>query len=92
MTSFADSKPLTLEDVCTKGIRDFTFVAPYNTSDKLKLFNYLSTHDTYLYAKLSKEYDIDVSISDGPVKFSIQRDLDVDVKAGDRVFYRGCKK
>lgn len=91
MVSFADSKPLTLEDVRTKGIRDFTFIVPYNTSDKLKLFKYLSTHDTYLYAKLSKEFDIDVPISGGPMKFSFQRDLDVDVKAGDRVFYHGCK-
>lgn len=91
MISFADSKPLTMEDVCKKGIKEFTFIAPYNTSDKLKLFKYLSTHDTYLYAKLSKEYDIDVPISGGPMKFNFQRDLDVDVKAGDSVFYRGCK-
>lgn len=91
MISFADSKPLTMEDVRTKGIREFSFIAPYNTSDKLKLFKYLSTHDTYLYAKLSKEYDIDVPISGGPMKFNFQRDLDIDVKTGGRVFYRGCK-
>lgn len=91
MVSFADTKPLTMEDVCTKDIREFTFIAPVNTSNKLKLFKYLSTHDTYLYAKLSNEYDIEVPISGGPMKFSIQRDLDVDVKAGGRVFYRGCK-
>lgn len=91
MVSFADTKPLTMEDVCTKGIREFTFIAPFNTSNKLKLYKYLSTHDTYLYAKLSKELDIDVPISGGPMKFSFQRDLDVDVKVGDRVFYRGCK-
>lgn len=90
MVSFADSKPLTMEDACKKGIKEFTFIAPYNTSDKLKLFKYLSTHDTYLYAK-PKEYDIEVPISGGPMNFSIQRDLDVDVKAGGRVFYRGCK-
>lgn len=91
MISFADSKPLTMEDVCKKGIKEFTFIAPVYTSNKLKLFKYLSTHDTYLYAKLSKEYDIEVPISGGPMKFSIQRDLDVNVKAGGRVFYRGCK-
>lgn len=91
MVSFADTKPLTMEDVCMKDIREFTFIAPVNTSNKLKLFKYLSTHDTYLYAKLSNEYDIEVPISGGPMKFSIQRDLDVDVKAGGRVFYRGCK-
>lgn len=91
MISFADSKPLTMEDVCKKGIKEFSFIAPVYTSNKLKLFKYLSTHDTYLYAKLSKEYDIEVPISGGPMKFSIQRDLDVDVKVGGRVFYRGCK-
>lgn len=91
MISFADSKPLTMEDVCKKGIKEFSFIAPVYTSNKLKLFKYLSTHDTYLYAKLSKEYDIEVPISGGPMKFSVQRDLDVDVKAGGRVFYRGCK-
>lgn len=91
MISFADLKPLTMEDVCKKGIKEFSFIAPVYTSNKLKLFKYLSTHDTYLYAKLSKEYDIEVPISGGPMKFSIQRDLDVDVKVGGRVFYRGCK-
>ena len=91
MISFADSKPLTMEDVCKKGIKEFSFIAPVYTSNKLKLFKYLSTHDTYLYAKLLKEYDIEVPISGGPMKFSIQRDLDVDVKVGGRVFYRGCK-
>lgn len=91
MVSFADSKPLTMEDVRAKGIKDFTFIAPFDSSNKLKLFKYLSTHDTYLYAKLSKELDIDVPISGGPMKFSFQRNLDVDVRAGGRVFYRGCK-
>lgn len=91
MVSFADTKPLTMEDVHSKGIKEFTFIAPFNTSNKLKLLKYLSTHETYLYAKFSKELDIDVPISGGPMKFSIQRDLDVDVKAGESVFYRGCK-
>ena len=91
MISFADSKPLTMEDVRAKGIKDFTFVVPFNSSNKLKLFKYLSTHTTYLYAKLSTELDIEVPISGGPMKFSFQRELDVDVKAGNRVFYRGCK-
>lgn len=91
MVSFADSKPLTMNDVCAKGIKDFTFVAPVNSADKLKLFKYLSTHDTYLYAKPSKDLDIDVPISGGPMKFTFQREMDVEIKAGGRVFYRRCQ-
>lgn len=91
MISFADAKPLTMEDVQAKGIKDFTFLAPVNYANKLKLFRYLSSHTTYIYAKISKELDIDVPISGGPMKFVFQRDLDVDIRVGNRVFYHGCK-
>ena len=89
MVSFADSKPLTMDDVLAKGIKDFTFIAPVSTADKLQLFKYLSTHDTYLYAQPSKDLNIDVPISGGPMKFSFQKYMNVDVEAGGKVFYRG---
>lgn len=89
MISFADSKPVTMDDVRAKGIKDFTFIAPVKSADKLQLFKYLSTHETYLYAKLSKELNIDVPISGGPMKFSFQRELDAEIKVGNKVFYHG---
>lgn len=48
---------------------------------------YLSTHDTYLYAKISKELNIDFPIADGPMRFAFKRQENCDVRIGDRVFY-----
>lgn len=91
MISFADKEPLTMEQVAAKGITKFSFVAPIKDANNLKLFHYLSTHETYLYAKPLKEFDIEVPISSGPLRFTFMNRLDVDIKVGDRIFFHGCE-
>lgn len=89
MLSFANSDPMTMEDVIKDGIRNFSFVSPVKPSDRIQLMNYLSTHDTYLYANISKKPNIDFPIADGPMRFSFKRQEYCDVRIGDRVFYHG---
>ena len=91
MVSFADAKPLTMKDAVKQGIKDFSFVAPTKFSDKLQFLKYLSTHRTYLYAKVSKELDIDMPLADGPSKLTFKRDDEGEVKVGDRVFFRNYR-
>lgn len=89
MVSFADTKLLSIEDAVKNGVKTFSFIAPAKFSDRLKLVNYLSTHNTYLYAQLSKEYNINMPLSGGPARFVFKRHSDDDVKVGDRVFFHG---
>ena len=89
MVSFADTQLLSMEDAVKKGIKTFSFIAPAQFSDKLKLVKYLSTHNTYLYAQISKEYNINMPLSGGPARFVFKKHSDDDVKVGDRVFFHG---
>lgn len=89
MVSFADTKLLSMEDAVKQGIKTFSFIAPAKFSDRLKLVKYLSTHNTYLYAQISKEYNINIPLSGGPARFVFKKHSDDDVKVGDRVFFHG---
>ena len=60
MISFAHSKMLSMEEALKKGIKDFSFIAPSKYADRLQLMKYLSTHSSYIYAKISKELDVDM--------------------------------
>lgn len=91
MVSFADANPLTFDDVVKKGIKDFSFITPAQVTDRLMLMKYLSTHETYLYAKISKEFDVEIPISGGPARFAFMKEQDEEIKVGDRVFYKGYK-
>lgn len=66
MISFAHSKLLSMEEALKKGIKDFSFIAPSKYADRLQLMKYMSTHSSYIYAKISKELDVDMPLSNGP--------------------------
>ncbi len=89
MVSFAHAEPLSMADAIKQGIKDFSFIAPAKFSDKLQFFKYLSTHPTHLYAKISKDLNIDMPLSDGPSTFAFKREDNGEVKVGDRVFFKG---
>ena len=89
MISFAHSKLLSMEEALKKGIKDFSFIAPSKYTDRLQLMKYLSTHSSYIYAKISKELDIDMPLSNGPGRFIFQRDDDSEVRVGDKVYFKG---
>lgn len=88
MVSFANTKPLSIADAMKMGVRNFTFIAPGRFND-MELLKYLSTHETYFYAKVAEDLDIEMPLSDGPARLAFNRDGDGDVKVGDRVFYKG---
>ena len=89
MISFAHSKLLSMEEALKKGIKDFSFIAPSKYTDILQLMKYLSTHSSYLYAKISKEVDVDMPLSNGPGRFIFQREDDSEVRVGDKVYFKG---
>lgn len=89
MISFAQSKLLSMEGALKKGIKDFSFIAPSKYADRLQLMKYLSTHSSYIYAKISKELDVDMPLSNGPGRFIFQREDDSEVRVGDKVYFKG---
>lgn len=89
MISFAHSKLLSMEEALKKGIKDFSFIAPSKYTDRLQLMKYLSTHSSYIYAKVSKELDVDMPLSNGPGRFIFQREDDSEVRVGDKVYFKG---
>lgn len=89
MISFAHSNLLSMEEALKKGIKEFSFIVPTKYADRLQLMKYLSTHSSYIYAKISKELDVDVPLSNGPGRFIFQRDDDGEVRVGDRVYFKG---
>ena len=89
MISFAHSKLLSMEEALKKGIKDFSFIAPSKYTDILQLMKYLSTHSSYIYAKVSKEFDVDMPLSNGPGRFIFQLEDDSEVRVGDKVYFKG---
>ena len=89
MISFAHSKLLSMEEALKKGIKDFSFIAPSKYTDRLQLMKYLSTHSSYIYAKISKELDVDMPLSNGPGRFIFQLEDDSEVRVGDKVYFKG---
>lgn len=90
MISFAESKPLTMSDAMKKGIKEFSFIAPDKfVNNRIELMRYLTTHKTYLYAQLSKELNVEMPISDGPVQFAFKGHNNGDVKVGNKTYFRG---
>lgn len=89
MISFAHSKLLSMKEALKKGIKDFSFIAPSKYTDRLQLMKYLSTHSSYIYAKISKELDVDMPLSNGPGRFIFQREDDSEVRVGDKVYFKG---
>lgn len=89
MISFAHSDLLSMEEALKKGIKEFSFIVPTKYADRLHLMKYLSTHSSYIYAKISKELDVDMPLSNGPGRFIFQWDDDGEVRVGDRVYFEG---
>ena len=89
MISFAHSNLLSMEEALKKGIKEFSFIVPTKYADRLQLMKYLSTHSSYIYAKISKELEVDMPLSNGPGRFIFQRDDDGEVRVGDRVYFKG---
>lgn len=89
--SFADKKAFTMDDAKKRGVNSFSFIAPVQNMNRVQLLKYLSTHESYLYAKLNKELDIEIPVSDGPMTFTFQQIVNSNVSVGGKIFYDNYK-
>lgn len=85
--SFVDSKPFTLDDAKRKQITSFTFLAPNANMNTMELMSYLSSHPSFLYAKVDDSLGIEVPISGGPMSFMFQKEITANISVNDKVFF-----
>lgn len=86
--SFAQAKSLTMEEVRRRGIIEFQLSAPIKPMSGIEALQYISSHESFLYAKIDPALDITVPIDmGGEGHFSFNRTSQVEIKVGDRVFF-----
>ena len=85
--SFVNGKPFTLDDAKRKHITSFTFLAPNANMNSMELMSYLSSHPSFLYAKVDESLEIEVPISNGPMSFLFQNTIDANISVNGKVFY-----
>lgn len=61
--SYANKMPFTFEDMKKRKIKNFSFVAPSRKMSPVDVMGYLSSHNSFLYAQIDKEFNIEVPIS-----------------------------
>ena len=62
--SFAKKKSFTLEDMKKRNIKNFSFVVPSSKMSPVEMMGYLSSHNSYMYAQIDKELDIEIPIAE----------------------------
>jgi hypothetical protein len=90
--SFVNGKPFTLDDAKRKHITSFTFLAPNANMNSMELMSYLSSHPSFLYAKVDESLGIEVPISNGPMSFLFQNTIDANISVNGKVFYNSYLK
>ena len=85
--SFSGKKPFTLEDMRKRNIRNFSFVMPLHKTTPADFLEYLSTHNSFMYAQIDAELGIEVPVSEEIDHISFKNVMKKDVIVGGRTFY-----
>lgn len=88
---FANKKTLTFEEMKKRNIKNFSFIAPSLSMSPIDFFGYLSSHNSYMYAQINKEFNIEIPISEELVSVSFQNVVKKDIAVGDKVFFTEYK-
>lgn len=86
--SFAKKKSFTLEDMKKRNIKNFSFVVPSSKMSPVEMMGYLSSHNSYMYAQIDKELDIEIPIAEEIESVSFQSVIKKDVVVGNKIFFK----
>lgn len=86
--SFAKKKSFTLEDMKKRNIKNFSFVVPSSKMSPVEMMGYLSSHNSYMYAQIDKELDIEIPIAEEIESVSFQSVIKKDVAVGNKIFFK----
>lgn len=89
--SYANKMPFTFEDMKKRKIKNFSFVAPSRKMSTVDVMGYLSSHNSFLYAQIDKEFNIEVPISNEIESISFHNVVKRDVAVGGKVFFTEYK-
>lgn len=88
--SFANKNDFTMEQVKLRGVKQLSFIAPNKKMDQFQLMKYLSTHSSYLYAKVDEDLDYEIPV-EGPMVFSFQREVNEPISIGGKTYFEKFK-
>lgn len=89
---YAHRPSMPIEEVKKRGILRFQLSAPAKPMSSIKALQYLSSHESFLYANLDPQYDITIPVDLGgecTISFDIAKEIEI--KVGDRVFFNSVK-
>lgn len=86
--SFAKKKSFTFEDMKKRNIKNFSFIVPSAQMNPVEMMGYLSSHDSYMYAQIDKELDIEIPIAEEIKSVSFQSVVKKDVVVDDKVYFK----
>lgn len=89
--SYANKMPFTFEDMKKRKIKNFSFIAPSRKMSPIEVMGYLSSHNSFLYAQIDKEFNIEVPISNEIESISFHNVVKRDVAVGGKVFFTEYK-
>lgn len=89
--SYANKMPFTFEDMKKRKIKNFSFIAPSRKMSPVEVMGYLSSHGSFLYAQIDKEFNIEVPISNEIESISFHNVVKKNVAVGGKVFFTEYK-
>lgn len=89
--SYANKMPFTFEDMKKRKIKNFSFIAPSRKMSPVEVMGYLSSHNSFLYAQIDKEFNIEVPISNEIESISFHNVVKKNVAVGGKVFFTEYK-
>ena len=89
--SYANKMPFTFEDMKKRKIKNFSFIAPSRKMSPIEVMGYLSSHNSFLYAQIDKEFNIEVPISNEIESISFHNVVKKNVAVGGKVFFTDYK-
>ena len=74
-----------------RNIKNFSFIAPSRAMSPIDFMGYLSSHNSYMYAQIDKEFNIEIPISEELESVSFQNIVKKDIIVDDKVFFTEYK-
>ena len=85
---YAHVPSLPIEEVKKRNILQFQLSSPIKPMSGLETLQYISAHETFLYANIDPAYNITIPIDfGGECSLSFTAERDIEIKVGERVFF-----
>lgn len=85
---YAHRPSMPIEEVKKRGILQFQLTTPAKPMSRIETLQYISSHESFLYANVDPQYDITIPVDlGGECTLSFDVANDVKIKVGDRVFF-----